>query len=129
RPALMKYKYAMPGEENIRKSELHVFHRDRNTLVQLERRWKDEQYSDLHWGKGSDELRFVRGNRLLRSVEFCALDIAKGESKCLILESFENSNIVAKPVKYLEESDEMLWWSERSGWGHFYLYDRSGKLK
>ena len=23
----------------------------------------------------------------------------------------------------------MIWWSERSGWGHFYLYDRDGKLK
>src|SRR5262249_34620446 len=23
----------------------------------------------------------------------------------------------------------MLWWSERSGWGHYYLYERGGKLK
>jgi dipeptidyl aminopeptidase/acylaminoacyl peptidase len=23
----------------------------------------------------------------------------------------------------------MIWWSERSGWGHYYLYDREGKLK
>jgi dipeptidyl-peptidase-4 len=23
----------------------------------------------------------------------------------------------------------MLWWSERDGWGHFYLYDSEGKLK
>jgi dipeptidyl-peptidase 4 len=23
----------------------------------------------------------------------------------------------------------MIWWSERSGWGHFYLYSRDGKLK
>jgi dipeptidyl aminopeptidase/acylaminoacyl peptidase len=23
----------------------------------------------------------------------------------------------------------MIWWSERSGWGHFYLYERDGKLK
>ena len=129
RPALMKYKYAMPGEENVRKSELHVFHADKRTLVQVERHWKDESYSDLHWAKASDELRFVRGNRLLRTIEFCALDVAKGEPKCLILESFDNSNIVAKPVKYLEETDEMIWWSERSGWGHFYLYDRAGKMK
>src|SRR5262249_5633866 len=33
-----------------------------------------------------------------------------------------------QPVRYVEESDEMVWWSERSGWGHFYLYDRAGKL-
>ncbi len=129
RPTLTKYKYAMPGEANIRKSELHVFHKDQNKLVRVEPLWKDESYSDLHWGKTSGELRFLREDRLLRNVEFCALDTAKGEAKCLIIEGFDNSNIFTKPVKYLEESDEMIWWSERSGWGEFYLYDRAGKLK
>ena len=23
----------------------------------------------------------------------------------------------------------MIWWSERDGWGHYYLYDGDGKLK
>ena len=59
----MKYQYPMPGDENIRRTELHVFQRDKNALVQIERQWKDETYSDLHWGKASDELRFVRWHR------------------------------------------------------------------
>ena len=25
--------------------------------------------------------------------------------------------------------DDFIWWSERNGWGHFYLYDHNGKLK
>ena len=129
RPALVKYKYAMPGEENIRKTELYVFHKDQNKLVKVDRVWKDEDYSDLHWGKTSDELRFVRGDRLHRNIEFCTFGTTSGAAKCLILEGFENSSIVSKPVKYLEDTDEMIWWSERSGWGHFYLYDRGGKLK
>ena len=30
----------------------------------------------------------------------------------------------------LPESNELIWWSERSGWGHLYLYDlNTGKLK
>ena len=32
-------------------------------------------------------------------------------------------------VQYIDETDEMIWWSERSGWGHFYLYGRDGKVK
>ncbi len=32
-------------------------------------------------------------------------------------------------MRALDETDEMIWWSERTGWGHFYLYDRNGKLK
>jgi len=129
RPALVKYKYAMPGEEKIRKTELYVFRKTGNTFVQVAPHWKDESCSDLHWGKTSDELRFVRGDRLHRNIEFCTFNTAGGEAKCLILEGFENSSIVTRPVKYLEDSDEMIWWSERSGWGHFYLYDRAAKLK
>jgi dipeptidyl-peptidase 4 len=52
-----------------------------------------------------------------------------GEPKCLILEGFENANLVTLPMRYVDESDEMMWWSERSNWGHFYLYDRTGNLK
>jgi dipeptidyl aminopeptidase/acylaminoacyl peptidase len=129
RPALVKYKYAMPGEEKVRKTELYVFRKDGNKFVQVAPHWKDESYSDLHWGKTSDELRFVRGDRLHRNIEFCTFNSAGGDTKCLILEGFENSSIVTRPVKYLDDSDEMIWWSERSGWGHFYLYDRAGKLK
>jgi len=34
-----------------------------------------------------------------------------------------------KPLRLVENGKEMLWWSERDGWGHFYLYDGQGKLK
>lgn len=129
RPTLMKYAYPMPGEENIRKSELYVFSRDKDGLTKIERKWKDESYSDLHWDKNTDKLRFLRIDRPVRNIEFCTYDSAKGEAKCLIGEGFENSSISVQPMKYLDETDEMIWWSERAGWGHFYLYERGGKLK
>ncbi len=129
RPTLSKYIYPMPGDENVRKNELYVFNRDKNALIKMERKWKDESYGDLHWGKTSADLRFLRTDRMVRNIEFCTHDVAKSESKCLIVEGFENSSISPKPIRYLDESKEMIWWSERSGWGHFYLYDREGKLK
>lgn len=101
----------------------------RGTLTKIDRKWKDESYSDLHWGKAPNQLRFLRMDRLLRNIEFCTYDVAKADAKCLIGEGFDNSSISVQPMKYLDESDEMIWWSERSGWGHFYLYDRAGKLK
>ncbi len=129
RPTLMKYPYPMPGDENIRKSELWVFNREKDSLIKIERKWKDESYSDLHWDKAADKLRFLRMDRLIRNIEFCTFALVKAESKCLIGEGFENSSITVQPMKYLDESDEMIWWSERTGWGHFYLYERGGKLK
>jgi dipeptidyl aminopeptidase/acylaminoacyl peptidase len=129
RPSLRKYPYAMPGDDAVRKTELYVCITAKKTLVRVQPKWKDEYYSDTHWGKSSDELRFVRHDRLNRNAELCTLNTQTGECKCVILEGFENSSIATQPIRYLDESDEMLWWSERSNWGHFYLYDRAGKLK
>ncbi len=129
RPTLQKYKYAMPGEEAVRKTELYVGDREAKKLTRVKPKWKDESYSDLHWGKTSDELRFVRTDRPRRNIEFCTLNTHTGEAKCLVAEGFEAAFISPQPVRYLDESDEMIWWSERSGWGHFYLYGRDGKLK
>jgi dipeptidyl aminopeptidase/acylaminoacyl peptidase len=129
RPTLEKYRYPMPGEEAIRKTELHVFDRAAKKLSRVPPKWKDENYNNLHWGKAAGELRFVRRDRTLRRIELCALNVSTLESKCLISEGFENSHIDFQPIRYLEESDEMIWWSERNGWGHFYLCDREGKCK
>jgi dipeptidyl-peptidase 4 len=129
RPSLRKYPYPMPGDPNIRKTELYVYAVAKKQLVRVAPKWKDESYGDVHWAKSGDELRFVRHDRLNRNAEFCSLNTQTGEAKCLILEGFENSSLSTQPVRYLDESDEMIWWSERSNWGHFYLYDRAGKLK
>jgi dipeptidyl aminopeptidase/acylaminoacyl peptidase len=129
RPTLMRYTYPMPGDDNIRKTELYVWSTAKKKLLRVEAKWKDESYSDMHWGKTSDELRFIRHDRLNRNAEFCTVNTQTGEAKCLILEGFENAHLVINPARYLDESDEFIWWSERSNWGHFYLYERSGKLK
>jgi dienelactone hydrolase len=129
RPTLMKYKYSMPGEEKIRRGELYVYHQATHKLVRVEPKWKDEAYTDIHWGKTSDELRFTRRDRLHRNAELCSYNLRTGACRCLIVEGFANANVVTQALRYLDESDEAIWWSERSGWGHFYLYERGGKLK
>jgi len=129
RPAIEKYKYAMPGEEKVRKTELYVFHKDHNKLTRVSPKWKDESLGNPQWGKSGDELRLMRRDRLLRHVEYCSVNTATGEAKCLITEGFENAYLVPPTARTLDETDEMIWWSERSGWGHFYLYDKEGKLK
>ncbi len=129
RPTLEKYSYPMPGEEAVRKTELHVGSAATKSLLRVPPRWRDESYSDLRWGKAPNELRFVRRDRLARNLDYCSLDCATGELRTLISEGFENAPVDFQQPHYLEETDEMVWWSERTGWGHYYLYERSGKLK
>jgi dipeptidyl aminopeptidase/acylaminoacyl peptidase len=129
RPTLEKYKYPMPGEDAVRKGELYVFDRDSKKLTRVKPKWKDESYSNIHWGKTSGELRFVRRDRLLRNLELCSVNPATGEVRCLLVEGFENAPVDYQPAQYLDDGGDLVWWSERTGWGHFYLYERDGKLK
>ena len=129
RPTLEQYRYPMPGEEAIRKGELHIGSREAKRLARLQPKWRDESYIGLHWGKQPGELRFIRLDRLHRNLELCSVDAATGKCQALISEGFENAPVSYQPPRYLEASDEMIWWSERSGWGHFYLHDRNGKRK
>jgi dienelactone hydrolase len=129
RPTMTKYKYPMPGEDAVRKSELFYCDAAAKTITKVKPKWAYERYDNIHWNKTGDELRFQRHDRLQRHLEFCSLNTKTGEDKCLLAEGFEAAFLEHQQVRYLDESDEMIWWSERSGWGHFYLYGRDGKLK
>jgi len=46
----------------------------------------------------------------------------------LIEESLNTSIEIRKPG-LVNKGKEIIEWSERDGWGHFYLYDENGNLK
>ncbi len=76
----------------------------------------------------SDKLYFVRTSRDLHRVDVCVADTSSGTSKTLI-EERANVFIDVKPLRQINNGAELFWWSERDGWGHYYLYDGTGKLK
>lgn len=64
------------------------------------------------------------------------LDLASTQLTKVVEESaatrFEfNSNVFNAPnIRLLGDGDEILWYSDRTGWGHLYLYDaQTGRLK
>lgn len=90
------------------------------------------------WSEDSRLAYFIdlerRGDHLARLVEF---DSQNGASRILIEEACADTcfklrldsrmPIHARP---LENSNDLIWYSERSGWGHLYLYDaKTGALK
>ncbi len=129
RPTIEKYKYSMPGEDAVPKTELFVFNAEAKKLKRVAPKWFDEGYGNVHFGKTGDDLRFIRHDRPLRHDDLCSLDVHTGNIKTLVSEGFQNANLVTENVTYIEGTDEMLWWSERSGWAHYYLYDHDGNLK
>ena len=51
-----------------------------------------------------------------------------GEVKPIIEERL-NTYIETQPLWTLGNGQEFIHWSERDGWGHYYLFDATGTLK
>jgi len=129
RPSLQTYKYAMPGEERVRTSELHYFNRNVKKLTRVKTKWQDESYQNVAWHKETKRLRFMRRDRLLRHVEYCSLDPMTGKVETLFSEGSQDGYLKTQSIRAVKDKKEFIWWSERTGWGHFYLYGEDGKLK
>jgi dipeptidyl aminopeptidase/acylaminoacyl peptidase len=71
---------------------------------------------------------FRRNSRDLHRVDVCVADTATGEVKTLIEERL-NTYIETQPLWALGNGKEFIHWSERDGWGHYYLFGADGTLK
>jgi dipeptidyl aminopeptidase/acylaminoacyl peptidase len=132
RPTLVEYKYAMPGEEDVNQQELWLWRSGQAALKEITetKKWKDQQYvAGFRWDTPT-KLRMIRRDRLQRNMEYIEYDITTGSVTPLIAEKVENANLeTATPFYTAKENGDIIWWSERTGWGHYYLYDHNGHLK
>ena len=130
RPTLSSYSYAMPGEADVGQQELYVYKRGGKSLTQVDvKKWKDQRLMDTHWTTGSDKIRIVRRDRTQRNLDLVEIDLGARAAKTLLTESIENAALEPQPVRYTRRGGDMIWWSEKSGWGHYYLYDHNGNFK
>jgi dipeptidyl-peptidase 4 len=130
RPTLSSYTYGMPGEDNVSQVELFVYKRgDRKITPVNVKKWRDQRLMSIHWTTGSDKLRLVRRDRPQRTLELIEVDVGTNAIKTLLTESVDNANLESQNVRYVKGGGDMIWWSERSGWGHYYLYDHNGAFK
>jgi dipeptidyl aminopeptidase/acylaminoacyl peptidase len=151
RPKLETYRYSMPGED-IAIEELLIFDvASRQSLKVRADLFKDQRVSlptrrttdkerraregspnptaSAQWAlAGSDAFIMQRQSRDLKRLDICRVDTGTGEVKVLVEERL-NTYIDTRPIRFLEGEKEFLWWSERDGWGHWYLYGSDGTLK
>lgn len=131
RPELETYKYAMPGDENVPQTELWVFDVEKKAGVKVQtEKWKDQTLDINLLGDRSDAMIFIRQDRTCAKKEVCLADTETGETKLLFSETDEPYfNWSYSRLYPINEGKEMIWWSERTGFGQFYLYDGDGNLK
>ena len=143
RPELETYKYPMPGEGNVPQHEMWVFEADtleRTDGVKLEtdkEEWKDEVIGGAFFNNGgvypgtnSDYLYMLRRNREWNKIDVLKSNTNTGETEVLFTETSKPYfNVMLANLAIINEGEEFVWWSERTGWGQYYLYDNNGNLK
>ncbi|HMO40990.1 MAG TPA: DPP IV N-terminal domain-containing protein [Saprospiraceae bacterium] len=146
RPTLETYKYHMPGEKEAPQQEVLIFDfptksqltvpaeafKDQNISVlsapRLKKNRDDELKPNLWLAQTPDKLYFSRTSRDLKRIDICMADTKSGEVKVLIEERL-NTYVETRNLGLVNNGRELIHWSERDGWAHFYLYDGEGKLK
>ena len=143
RPVLETYYYQMPGEEG---STAHLLVFDVNSLTSKEvdiAAYKDQtisisvkpilkkDYSDTYkstqWSGTNDTFFFSRLSRDLKRIDVCKVNLADMSVKPIIEERM-NTYQETRSLKFIKDYSQVIQWSERDGWAHFYLYGTDGKL-
>lgn len=132
RPKLETYRYSMPGDQFVPQTELAIFDVATKKRVDVDvKKWKD-QTVNVAWSsqKQADKLILIRKDRTLKNLDVCLVNAETGALSVLFSEkTWPYFNNEYSRLSVLNEGNDIIWWSERTGWGQLYLYDGKGNLK
>ncbi|MDW8303980.1 MAG: DPP IV N-terminal domain-containing protein [Acidobacteriota bacterium] len=144
-PKLEAWKYPLPQDKEIIKIHRVIIDVESGKIIRLkmppdDRRSTlcddiacDGEFTDVQWSKDSKTLAFVSSSRDHKRATLRIADAETGEVRTVyeeVVATQYESGQGESNWRYLPESNEFIWYSERDDWGHLYLYDlKTGNLK
>jgi len=145
-PILHAWKYPLPGDKVVSMIERVVIHLDGPRTVRLKMapdqhrstftddiKSEDGTLGDVQWSPDGEQLVFVSTSRDHKHEVLRVADPNTGDVRDVFEEKAETyfeSGSDAGNWRFLDASNEIVWFSERDNWAHFYLYDlETGQLK
>ena len=145
-PKIDVWKYPLPGDENIFKihrvvidveqakvTPLAMPADDHRSTITDHVAGRDGSLLDVDWSADSSHFAFVSSTRDHKTATLKMADATTGKVRTILSEveeSFFESGVSGISWKYLDKSNEIIWFSQRSDWGHLYLVDATtGKIK
>ncbi len=148
-PKVEQWKYPFAGDENVTLIERVIvdLSGDAPKLVRLQMPPDqhrstcsddlvcDGGWEDVQWAKDGNTLAFVSTDRGHKSATLRVADAATGTVRDVYTETVATQYQSAPALasvnwRYLPESGEFIWFSQKSDWGHLYLHDlATGKEK
>jgi dipeptidyl-peptidase-4 len=143
-PKLEQWKYPLPGDPIITIQRV-VIETETPRVIRLQmppdpRRSSlcddiscDGSFTDVEWTPDSMRLAFVSTSRDHKQANLRIADAMTGEVKNIYEERVATqyeSGQGGVNWRYLPATNEFIWYSEKDGWGHLYLFDaNTGRLK
>lgn len=130
-PMSKEYTYELPGDTIVERTELFVGNILTGRLTKVDvKRWQCQEIEIVKTPDIAAKVYFLRRRKTRDEVELCAADVSTGRVSTLIDEvSHPYINPDLFSVKILNKGKDIILWSDRSGWGHYYLYDGNGRLR
>ena len=145
-PTLRAWKYPLPGDAEVTMIERVIIGIEDRRVVRLKMPPDQHRSSlcddiscrggdlaDAEWSPDSKRLAFLSNSRDHKEVRLRVADAASGEIGEVLQEKaatqFE-SGWGSVNWRFLPQSNELLWFTESSGWGHLYMHDlATGRVK
>lgn len=145
-PTIDQWKYPLPGDEHIFAIHRVVIDVKKQTVIPLDMpadphrssitdhvAGNNGEFLDIDWAHNSKSFAFISSSRDHKTATLKIANADNGQVKTVYSEteeSFFESGVSAISWKYLDKTNEFIWFSQRSNWGHFYLIDsKTGKIK
>lgn len=133
-PTLRTYKFPMPGNKEVVQYEAFIINADSNKIFNLDiKKYPDQKIETPRFTgfiHSKDEVYFIRRPRTNDKIDLCRINIYTHHITTVISEDCApRLNEQLFNYHLLNRGKEILWWSERTGKGNYYLYDYNGNLK
>ena len=128
-PEYVTFKYPKVGEANAVVS-LHLYNLETaKTVKAMTGKETDVYFPRIKWTKDPNKLCIFKLNRLQNELELLLADAETGETTSLLKEKNKYYIDITDDIRFLEDGEQFIWTSEKSGYNHIYLYDMKGKEK
>ncbi|WP_065217834.1 MULTISPECIES: S9 family peptidase [Butyricimonas] len=131
-PIAREYNYERAGMNKVDRYEMVIFNARTGQRVEVPvDKWSGQAIAALGMRLNGRYFYFTRERRTHDELELCRVDSTGAVTVVIneVCKPYFNVELNATPHWFLDDGNEILWWSERTGHGHYYLYDRDGNLK
>ena len=147
RPVFYTYPYPLPGDSVIPRFDIHIIDvgTKSNVRIGMEPQpyltftatgVQDSTWVTVKWKENGQRLYFTHALRGAKRIQLMEADLQTGAARLIVKDTQAthvelNLDIISGKPNWdvINGGRDVIWFSERDGWGHLYRFDGQGNLR